>query len=459
MATKTTNRPDKITEAMKMPPHSQEAEQSVLGGLMLDNNAWDKVVERVSEKDFYRHEHRLIFRAMTRLVASHKPFDVITLSENLATVNQLEESGGLPFLVSLAKNTPSSANVGAYADIVRERSILRQLITISSEISESAFNTEGRPSADILDDAESKIFQIAEQNSRGQGPQDIKSLLAKAVERINELFKSESTITGSRTGFDDFDQLTAGLQPADLIVVAGRPSMGKTLLSINIAENVALDSKKPVLIFSLEMPAEQLVMRMLSSLGRIEQTTMRTGKLAEQDWPRLTSAVSVLTEANIHIDDTPGISPAEIRARARRVAREHGEIGLVVVDYLQLMHVPGTRENRTTEISEISRSLKLLAKELNSPVIAISQLNRELEHRPNKRPMMSDLRESGAIEQDADLIAFIYRDEVYNKESTDNKGIAEVIIAKQRNGPIDTVRLAFLGQYCKFENLARDIYD
>lgn len=441
-------------EDLRVPPHSIEAEQSILGGLMLDNSAWEKVVERVSEKDFYRFDHRIIYRGMQSLAAKNQPLDVITLSETLAEMGKLDDAGGLAFLIELAKNTPSAANVAAYADIVYERSILRQLISVGNDISDSGFAPNGKKPVELLDDAERKVFQIAEKGSRSAGPSTIKSLLAKAVERIDTLFHSNSAITGLATGYSDFDDMTAGLQPSDLLIVAGRPSMGKTTFAMNLVENAIIKEKKPVLVFSLEMPGDQLAMRLLSSLGQIEQHRLRTGKLQDDDWPRFSSAVSILSETQLLVDDTPGMGPAEVRARARRAMREHGELGLIVIDYLQLMQVPGSKENRTTEISEISRSLKLLAKELSVPVIALSQLNRELEHRPNKRPIMSDLRESGAIEQDADVIVFIYRDEVYNKESPE-KGTAEIIIAKQRNGPTGTVRLTFRGEYCRFENFAQ----
>lgn len=438
---------------LRVPPHSIEAEQSILGGLMLDNQAWEKVVERVDEKDFYRFDHRMIFRAMQQLASKNAPLDVITLSEGLSQMEKLDDAGGLAYLIELAKNTPSAANVAAYADIVHEHSVLRQLISVGNDIAESGFSPQGKGPVELLDEAERKVFQIAEQGSKSSGPTSIKNLLARAVERIDTLFHSDSTITGLPTGYHDFDDMTAGLQDSDLLIVAGRPSMGKTTFAINLVENAIIKEKKPVLVFSMEMPGEQLAMRLLSSLGQIEQHRLRTGKLQDDDWPRFSSAVSILSETHLMIDDTPGLGPAEIRARSRRAMREQGELGAIIIDYLQLMTIPGSKENRTTEISEISRSLKLLAKELNVPVIALSQLNRELEHRPNKRPIMSDLRESGAIEQDADIIIFIYRDEVYNKE-TEDKGVAEIIIAKQRNGPTGTVRLTFRGQYCRFENFS-----
>jgi len=448
-------RMDVKTDSLKVPPHSIEAEQSVIGGLMLDNNAWEKVSELLTEKDFYRYDHQRIFRAIQRLANNHKPLDVITLSETLAETNELDEAGGHAYLIDLARNTPSASNVPAYAEIVRERSVLRQLITVSNEIAESAFQPDGRTSIELLDNAERKVFEIAERGSRAGGPMPVKSYLARAVKKIDELFHAKSPITGLSTGYTDLDELTAGFQRSDLIIVAARPSMGKTTFAMNIAENVAIHENKPVLVFSLEMPGDAITTRLLASLGRISQTRLRTGQLQEEDWPRIGSAISLLTEkAQVYIDDTPGITPSELRSRARRVKREAGDLGLIVVDYLQLMQVPGNKDNRTAEISEISRSLKLLAKELNTPVVALSQLNRGLENRPNnKRPIMSDLRESGAIEQDADVIAFVYRDEVYHPD-TPEKGIAEIIIAKQRNGPIGTVRLAFLGEFCRFENLS-----
>ena len=394
---------------------------------------------------------------MEGLGRRNQPFDVLTLTESLKTIGELENAGGEIYLFELANNTPTVANIAAYAEIVRERSVLRQLIEVSGEIADVAFNPEGRETKEILDQAESKIFKIAEQRSRGQGPIDISTLLAKTTERIDVLYHSEETITGISTGFSDLDEMTSGLQKGDMIVVAGRPSMGKTTLAMNIAEHAAIKSKKPVLVFSMEMPGESLAMRMMSSLGHIDQHKIRTGKLHDEDWPRLTSAVSMLSEATLYIDDTPSMSPAELRARARRVARMNKDIGLIVIDYLQLMQIPGFREGRVSEITEISRTLKALAKELNVPVLALSQLNRSLEQRADKRPQMSDLRESGAIEQDADLIIFIYRDEVYHEESPD-KGIAEIIIAKQRNGPIGKVRLTFLGQYTRFESFTASSY-
>lgn len=444
----------KTADPLKRPPHSVEAEQSIIGGLMLDNQVWDKVSIRVCEKDFYRSEHRTLYRAILTLSQKNQPFDVVTLLDTLKSTNELDEAGGEAYLFELANNTPSVANVSAYADIVREKSVQRQLIAVATDIADSAYNPLGRELSELLDVAESRVFAIAEQTATDGGPEIIKSILVRAVERIDALYHSGDSITGLATGLTDLDELTSGLQKSDLIIVAGRPSMGKTTLVMNIAEHAAINAVKPVLVFSMEMPGDSLAMRMMSSLGRIDQHRIRTGKLDDDDWPRVTSAVHMLSEAPLFIDDTAALSPAELRSRARRLVKEHGPLGLIVVDYLQLMKVPGFKsDSRTAEISEISRSLKALAKELCVPVIALSQLNRSLEQRQDKRPVMSDLRESGAIEQDADLICFIYRDEVYNEDSKD-KGIAEIIIAKQRNGPIGKVRVAFLGKYTRFEDLA-----
>jgi replicative DNA helicase len=440
---------------LKVPPHSREAEQAVIGGLLLDNGAWDKVSERIVEGDFYRKDHQLIFRAINALVEQSQPFDVVTLSEWLSPRNELGDAGGLAYLGDLAANTPSAANIAAYADIVHERSVLRDLIRTGNEIAGGAFNPEGRTARELLEDAEKMVFQIAERGrGDGEGFAAIKDVLVTVMERIDELYQRGEALTGVGSGFRELDERTSGMQPGDLIIVAGRPSMGKTSFAMNIVENAAVGAGVPVAVFSMEMPAESLTMRMLSSLGRVDQLKVRTGKLHDDDWPRLTSALTMLNDTQIFIDDTPALSPTEMRSRCRRLKREHG-LGLVVVDYLQLMQVAGTSENRTNEISEISRSLKALAKELSVPVIALSQLNRSLEQRQDKRPVMSDLRESGAIEQDADVILFIYRDEVYNDNSAD-RGMAEIIIAKQRNGPIGRLKLTFLGHITKFENFAPD---
>ena len=447
---------DPQLDNLKVPPHSIEAEQSVLGGLLLDNAAWDRIADFLSEADFYRFDHRMIFQSIARLISDTKPADVITVYEMLQVAGKAEEVGGLAYLNSLAQNTPSAANIRRYAEIVRERSVLRKLVTVADDIATSAFAPKGREVRELLDEAESKVFAISEEGSRGQkGFQEIQPLLTQVVERIDELYHRDTTtdVTGVPTGFIDLDRMTSGMQPGDLIIVAGRPSMGKTAFSLNIGEHVAVEQGLPVAVFSMEMAGTQLAMRMLGSVGRLDQHRLRTGRLLDQDWPRLTHAIQRMNDAQLFIDETPALNPMELRARSRRLARQCGQLGLIIIDYLQLMSGSGGGENRATEISEISRSLKGLAKELNCPVIALSQLNRSLEQRPNKRPVMSDLRESGAIEQDADVILFIYRDEVYNPDSQD-KGTAEIIIGKQRNGPIGTVRLTFLGQFTKFDNFS-----
>lgn len=447
---------DPQLDSLKVPPHSIEAEQSVLGGLLLDNAAWDRIADFLSEADFYRFDHRLIFQSIARLISATKPADVITVFEMLQVAGKAEEVGGLAYLNSLAQNTPSAANIRRYAEIVRERSVLRKLVTVADDIASAAFAPKGREVRELLDEAESKVFAIAEEGSRGQkGFQEIQPLLTQVVERIDELYHRDSTtdVTGVPTGFIDLDRMTSGMQPGDLIIVAGRPSMGKTAFSLNIGEHVAVEQGLPVAVFSMEMAGVQLAMRMLGSVGRLDQHRLRTGRLLDEDWPRLTHSIQRMNDAQLFIDETPALNPMELRARSRRLARQCGQLGLIIIDYLQLMSGSGGGENRATEISEISRSLKGLAKELNCPVIALSQLNRSLEQRPNKRPVMSDLRESGAIEQDADVILFIYRDEVYNPDSQD-KGTSEIIIGKQRNGPIGTVRLTFLGQFTKFDNFS-----
>ncbi len=444
-------------QRLKVPPNSIEAEQSLIGGLMLDAQAWDKVADVVVSSDFYRKDHRLIFEAIANLIEDGSPCDVVTVSEHLDNRGELDQAGGLEYLATLANETPGAANARAYARILRERATLRALINAGNEIAGSAFMTDGRSASEILDEAERVVFEIAEQGARGkQGFKSLKQILPDAVDRIDLLHQSDGDITGISTGYHEFDKMTAGLQGGDLVIIAGRPSMGKTTLAINIAENAAIGSKVPTAIFSMEMPSEQLAFRMISSLGRVDQTHLRTGRFPDEDWSRINTAVQLMSDAPIFIDDTAGLSPTEIRARARRLQREHG-LGLIVVDYLQLMQVPGNKENRATEISEISRSLKALAKELSVPVIALSQLNRGVEQRTDKRPVMSDLRESGAIEQDADLIIFIYREEVYNQD-TPRKGIADITIAKQRNGPIGDFPLTFVGRYTKFENWVPESY-
>ncbi|GJL82003.1 MAG: replicative DNA helicase [marine bacterium B5-7] len=439
---------------VKLPPQALEAEQSILGGLLLDNRRWEDITDIINPDDFYSRHHRNIFAAIQELHTQNSPVDVVTASEWLQKKGQLEEIGGLAYLGSLAKNTPNTANLVSYARIVQERSLLRKLIEASNSIAGKAYHPEGDTANEILDFAESQIFELTQGHRRQDtGLIPLQGLLTEAIDRIEELYESNSALTGVSTGFKDMDNMTSGLQRSDLIIVAGRPSMGKTSLAMNMAENVAVGSKLPVAVFSMEMPGQQLAMRMLSSLGRINAHKVRTGKLGQDDWPRLTSAVGLLNEARIFIDDTPALNPLELRSRARRLIREHGPLGLIIIDYLQLMQAATNTENRAIEVSNITRGLKILAKELEAPVVVLSQLNRSLEQRPNKRPVMSDLRESGAIEQDADVILFIYRDEVYNEDSKD-KGIAEVIIGKQRNGPTGTVRLTFLGEYTRFENFA-----
>jgi replicative DNA helicase len=451
-------RPDGLsTEALKVPPHSVEAEQAVLGGLMLDNSAWDTVADRITEIDFYRADHRLIFRAIADLAGRSEPCDAVTLSEHLTRRDESEQTGGLAYLGTLARDTPSAANIRAYADIVRERALLRELIRVGGEIATSAFDTEGRTAVELVDEAERRVFEIAEAGRRtGAGFVAIREVLGTTIDRLDQLHQSQGHLTGVGSGFNELDRMTAGLQPGDLIIVAGRPSMGKTTLAINMAENAAIGANVAVAVFSMEMSREQIAFRMISSLGRVNQSHLRTGRFGDEDWSRINAAISMMKSAPIYIDDTPALTPTEIRARARRLKRQHG-LGLVVVDYLQLMQVPGTKENRATEISEISRSLKALARELHVPVIALSQLNRSVEQRTDKKPVMSDLRESGAIEQDADLIALIYREEVYDPNTT-RKGIADIIIAKQRNGPTGEVHLTFLGEFTRFENLVAESY-
>jgi replicative DNA helicase len=447
---------DRQVAQLRIPPHSLEAESSVLGGLLLDNSAWDRVGDLVKEGDFYRHEHQLVFAAIAQLVNTSKPADVITVFEQLQNLGKAEVVGGLVYLNSLAQYVPSAANIRRYAEIVRERAILRKLLTASDEIATNAFNPQGKTVAKILDEAEQKIFNIGEEGSRmKQGFQGMDTLVVDLLDRVQEMSENPNDITGVPTGFYDLDRMTAGFQAGDMIVLAARPSMGKTALAINIAEHVALNEGLPVAVFSMEMGASQLAVRIVGSIGRINQGHLRTGKLTDDEWPRLIEAIEKLRNISLHIDETPGLTPSELRANARRLARQCGKLGLIVVDYLQLMSGSSSAsgENRATELGEISRGLKMLAKELQCPVIALSQLNRSVEQRTDKRPMMSDLRESGAIEQDADIIMFIYRDEYYNKDSKE-PGVAEIIIGKQRNGPTGTVKLAFMNQLTRFESLA-----
>ncbi|EGR2519908.1 replicative DNA helicase [Vibrio cholerae] len=453
--------PDAQVDAIKVPPHSLEAEQSVIGGLLLDNERWDTVSEHVMTQDFYSRPHRLIFDGVKSILEAGKPLDLITLSEYLEQREQLEDVGGFAYLADLAKNTPSAANINAYAEIVAERALVRNLIGVANEIADAGYDPQGRSAEDLLDLAESKVFAIAEaRTSENEGPKNVDSILERTLERIELLYKTpQDGVTGVNTGFTDLNKKTAGLQGSDLIIVAARPSMGKTTFAMNLCENAAMEQDKPVLIFSLEMPAEQIMMRMLASLSRVDQTKIRTGQLDDEDWARISSTMGILmAKKNMYIDDSSGLTPTEVRSRARRIAREHGGLSLIMVDYLQLMRVPALTDNRTLEIAEISRSLKALAKELNVPVVALSQLNRSLEQRADKRPVNSDLRESGSIEQDADLIMFIYRDEVYHPDSP-LKGTAEIIIGKQRNGPIGSVRLTFQGHYSRFDNYAGPAFD
>ena len=447
---------DRQIAQLRVPPHSIEGESSVLGGLLLDNAAWDRVGDILMDTDFYRYEHRLIYAAIGVLVNGSKPADVITVFEHMQSQGRAEEIGGLAYLNSLAQYVPSASNIRRYAEIVRERSILRKLVTASDEIATNAFNPKGRPVSEIVDESEQKIFKIGEQGKRNkQGFQAMDSLVVQLLDRVQEMADNPNDVTGVRTGFYDLDRQTAGLQAGDLIVLAARPSMGKTALAINIAENVALNEGLPVAVFSMEMGAAQLAVRIVGSIGRIDQGHLRTGKLTDDEWPRLSEAIEKLRTISLHIDESPGLNSSEVRANARRLSRQYGQLGLIVVDYLQLMSGSSSDgENRATELGEISRGLKMLARELKCPVIALSQLNRSVEQRPDKRPMMSDLRESGAIEQDADIIMFIYRDEYYTKDQCKEPGVAEVIIAKQRNGPTGTVKLAFMRQFTKFENLA-----
>jgi replicative DNA helicase len=444
-------------ENLTVPPHSIDAEQSVLGGLLLAINAWDQVADVLVEEDFYREDHRTIFRAISELHELGRPCDAVTLTEWFESHGQIDQVDGGAYISQLVNTTPSAANIHAYAEIVREKSILRNLIDVGTEITSGAYAADGRESQDLLEAAERMVFAIADKGSRGgSGFVSVQDTIKQAIDKIQELYEFEGEITGISTGFKDLDKKTAGLQPSDLIIVAGRPAMGKTSFAMNLAENAAIKHDIPVAVFSMEMSSLQLVMRLFSSLGQIEQGRLRTGSLDDLDWPKLTSAMNLLQKSKIFIDETPSLSPAELRARARRLKREH-DVGMIVVDYIQLMAVPGTRENRATEIAEISRSLKAIAKELNIPVVALSQLNRALEQRPNKRPMMADLRESGSIEQDADLILFIYRDEVYNAE-TPEKGKAEIIIGKHRNGETGTVNLVFQGPWLRFANFAPEYF-
>lgn len=450
-----TQRTEARLEALRVPPHSVEAEQAVIGGLMLSPDSLDRVGDLLTENDFYRRDHRLIYRAIRELSDRNRPFDAVTLGEWFEANRLGEQIGGTGYLVELATTTPSAANIKAYAEIVREKAVLRQLIEAGTDIVNDAYQPEGRDSQEVLSSAEQKVFKIAEQGRRGRADfVTLREAMKDAFQILQERYENQGNVTGLPTGFHDLDEMTAGLQPSDLIILAARPAMGKTTLALNIAEFGAIKTKKAVAVYSMEMSASQLAFRLISSIGRVNATRLRTGQLEDEDWSRVNMAIKMLSEVKVFIDDTPALSPDVLRSKARRIKREH-DLGLIVIDYLQLMQVPGTGENRATEISEISRSLKALAKELNVPVVALSQLNRGLESRTDKRPVMADLRESGAIEQDADIIMFIYRDEYYHKDSAD-KGLAEVIIGKQRSGPTGTIKLKFFGEYTRFDNLARD---
>lgn len=439
---------------MKIAPHSVEAEQSFLGGLLIDNNAWDRVSDKVIAADFYRPEHRLIFDEMLNLASAGTPFDVVTLSDALSLKGSIDQIGGLAYLIELSKNTPGVSNLMAYAEIIRERAILRNLLSVAHDLAGNIYDPQGRNSQEILDEAERKVFAISEHRNKDEGPESISKMMPMMVDKLDELQKNHGGITGTATGYNDLDRITAGLQPADVVIIAGRPSMGKTTFAMNIAENTAMHSDKPVLVFSMEMPKEALLLRMLSSLARVDQSELRTGQLQDQAWSTIFSTINMMTEhMNLFIDDTPALTPTDLRSRARRLAREHGGLRLIVIDYLQLMRVPNMSDNRVNEVSEISRNIKAIAKELHVPIIALSQLSRKCEDRNDKRPVMSDIRESGSIEQDADLIMFVYRDEVYHPD-TEDKGLAEILIRKHRNGPTGDLRLTFLGHHCRFENYA-----
>lgn len=443
-------------DQLRIPPQSIEAEQAVLGGLMLVPDSYDRIADQLSDSDFYRRDHQLIYRAIRELAEKNRPFDAVTLGEWFDSQGLSEQVAGGAYLIELASTTPSAANITAYAEIVRDKAILRQLIDVGTGIVNDGFQPDGRDSSEILEEAERQVLAIAQANSTGKTDfTAVTKALSEAFDLLQTRYTNGSGVTGLATGYTEFDMMTAGLQKTDLIILAARPAMGKTTLALNMAEYAAFRSKQPVAVFSMEMSASQLAMRLISSVGRVNAQRLRTGQLEDEDWSRVTSAIRQLREVKIFIDDEPGLSPVKLAAKARRLKREHG-LGLIVIDYLQLMSVPGNSENRATEISEISRSLKGLAKELQVPIIALSQLNRSLETRTDKRPVMADLRESGAIEQDADMIVFIYRDDYYNKENSPDKGLAEIIIGKQRSGPTGSMKLKFFGEYTRFDNLSHD---
>jgi len=436
--------------AQRLPPQNLEAETSVLGAVLLENEALNRVLEILQEDDFYRNAHRRIFSAILHLYEHSEPVDLITLSEVLKTRGELDDVGGVEYLNSLVNAVPTAANISYYAKIIKEKAILRKLINRATEIVSQSYSNSGDVD-EFIDQAERTIFEISEDRVRPSF-YPIKDLIKSSFKTIERLYEKRQLITGVPTGFQRLDELTSGLQPSDLIIIAGRPSMGKTALALNIAQNASVQAAIPAAIFSLEMSKEQLALRMLCSEAKVDAHRLRGGFLSEADWPKLTRAAGSLSEAPLFIDDTPGLSALEMRAKTRRLKIEHN-LGLVIVDYLQLMRGRASADSREQEISDISRSLKALAKELSIPVIALSQLNRRVEERGDKRPQLSDLRESGAIEQDADVILFLYREEVYNK-SEENRGKAEIIIGKQRNGPTDKVDLAFLDKYTRFENLS-----
>ncbi|VAX76861.1 replicative DNA helicase [Buchnera aphidicola] len=446
----------KTKNNLKIPPHSLEAEQSVLGGLMLDNQQWDTISEYIIPEDFYSRQHQLIFYEMKNLIEKGSPIDLITLSESLEQKGELNNVGRFAYLAKISKNTPSITNIIAYAEIIRERAIIREIILTAHNIAYAGYYPQGRKSPELLDYAESSIFKISEIRSQDQnGPKNIEKILDKTIQSIERLIKKPNNgITGLNTGYHDLNKKTSGLQKSDLIIIAARPSMGKTTFAMNLCENTAMLYEKPILIFSLEMPGEQIMIRMLASLSRVNQSKIRTGQLSNEEWSRISSTMNILLKKkNIYIDDSSRLTPSEVRSRSRKIYKENNGLSLIMIDYLQLIKIPSLSGNRTLEIAEISRTLKALAKELNIPIIALSQLNRSLEQRSDKRPVNSDLRESGSLEQDADLILFIYRDELYH-ENSDFKGIAEIIIGKQRNGPTGTVHLTFNGKWSRFDNYA-----
>lgn len=448
-------KPEGRVDRLKVPPNSIEAEQAVIGGLMLDPDSIERVGDLLIEEDFYRRDHRLLYRAIRELSEKNKPFDAVTLGEWLEANNLAEQVGGSGYLIELASTTPSAANIRAYAEIVREKSVLRQLIDVGTEIVNDGFKPDGRESREVVSAAEMKVFRIAEHGNRGRVlSKPINEVMRESFLMLQDRYEAGGAITGIPTEFHELDEMTSGLQNTDLIIIAARPSLGKTALAMQMASVAAIRYKKAVAVYSMEMSAAQLGLRLISSLGRIDSKRLRNGQLEDEDWSKVNLAIKSLAGTKLFIDDSPALSPDELRARARRLKREH-DIGLIVVDYLQLMQVPGNDENRATEVSEISRSLKALAKELNVPVIALSQLNRAVEQRTDKRPVMADLRESGSIEQDADVIMFIYRDDYYHRDSED-KGVAEIIISKQRSGPTGTVKLRFFGEWTRFESPAKD---